>query len=440
MKHTKIRRAAAVLTFFLLWAGVEYCVRYFTEPIRQAWPAIRQERLAAEGAIDTAFIGASLFKDGIIPEVYDRAAGSRSFNYSTASQSMELSCYALQDLAETNPLKLALIDISVNRLLTDGDDGAYIAKYVVLSHMTNQSAQLRLLRDCFTQDELPLTVLHSARDQLHFLWGTLDERLKASYLRAYLKYGYLPDAEYPAGSMGYTPMDGRNPDGGVAMEDYIPIPEGGEPASDYGQLERIIRLCREKGITPVLVSMPTTDAFLLYYKPYEALLAPVKELAAEEGVLCLDFNLSRFRVSSLTAANFFDERHLNSTGAELFTPLLTEVVQKALADEDVSGYFYDSYDEMVRDVDRVATVKCEVVNSGDGLKLRADSLHGPDVAPSYRFSLLAKGADDYVPLPSADGQCTLAGIEPGTYKVRVEAFSAPGSGCDAYAEQIITVK
>lgn len=440
MRREKIRRVAAVLAFFLLWGGAECCARYFTEPVRQAWPMIREDRLSAEGSIDTAFVGASLFRNGIIPSVFDAAVGGRSFNGATSSQSMELSYYALEDLAETNPLRLALIDISVNRLLSDGDEGVAIAKHVLLSHMINPKARRMLLRDCFTLDELPLTILHSARDQLHFLWGTLRERLKPEYLSDYLKHGYAPDKTYPAGSMGYTPSFGANPDGGVPMAEFARIADGGGPDGDHAQLERILRLCRERGITPVLVSMPTTDAFLLCYKPYEALLAPVRELAAREGVLCLDFNLSRFRVSSLTAANFSDARHLNSSGAELFTPLISEVVRKALAGEDVSGYFYDSYDEMLRDIDRVAAVGCEVLDSGDGPTLVADSLHGPDVAPVYSFFIKASGADDYEPLPSEGNRCGLDGVAPGTYQVRVEASGSPGSGCEVYTEKVVTIR
>ena len=440
MKHKKIRRAAAVLTFFLLWAGLEFCVRCFTEPFEQAWPMIREDRLAAEGSIETAFVGASLFRNGIIPRVFDEALGGRSFNYGTSSQSMELTYYALQDLAETNPLRLALIDISVNRLMSDGDDGVSVAKHVVLSHMVNPNAQWMLIRDCFPLDELALTVLHSARDQLHFMQGTLRQRLKPSYLGEYLKHGYMPNAKYPVGSMGYTPSYGANLDGGVPMAVNAAIPGDAEASTDCAQLERTIRFCREKGITPVLISMPTTDAYLLNCKRYEALLAPVRDLAVREGILLLDFNLSRFRVSSLTAANFTDARHLNSSGAELFTPLFSEVVQKALTGEDVSGYFYNSYDEMVRDIECVASVRCEVVKTGDGLMLEAESLHGPNVVPVYRYFIREKGRQDYEPLMSKDGRCDLDSLEPGTYEVRVEASGASGSGPDVYAETTVTIK
>jgi hypothetical protein len=283
-----------------------------------------------------------------------------------------------------------------------------------------------------------LTVLHSARDQLHFFQEKLGDRLKLSYLKDYVTYGYVPDKRYPAGSMGYTPSYGANPDGGVPFSDYVVNLEETEADKDYAQLQRSIRLCREKGITPVLVSTPTTDAYLLSLKTYEALFAPVKELAAQEGVLYLDFNLSRFRVSSLTAANYSDTQHMNSSGAELFTPLLAEVVQKALAGGDVSGYFFGSYEEMVREIDRVASVRFKALTTADGIMLEAESLHGPDVTPTYRFFIKAEG-EGYEPLVSADGRCSLEGLEPGAYKVRVEACGASGLGCDAYFETSVTI-
>ena len=441
MKRVKIRRIAAVLGFFLLWVGLEFCVRFFTEPFVQAWPMIREDRKAVEGRIDTVFLGASLFGNGIIPEAFDEILGSRSFNSATASQSIQLSQYALEDVSETNPIELALIDVSVNRLIADSGDEMSIAKHVVLSHMINRKAQWILLQDCFTLDEIALTVLHSVRDQFHFFRGTLRKRLKLSYFRDYLKFGYVPDGEYLIGSNGYVPKYDKFSDGWKLIGKHANIRAS---ISDHSQqeLERVIRQCREKGIAPVLISMPTTDAYMLYCDSYQALHTSVKALARREGVPYLDFNLSRFRVYSLTDSNFSDERHMNNSGAELFTPLLAEVVGKAQAGEDVSGYFFSSYEEMIHNVDRVAAVKLEVLSSGGGLMLVADSLHGPDILPTYRFYAMAKGAPEkgFWMLESSSDTCALDSLEPGTYEVRVEASGASGSGPDAYAETTVTIK
>lgn len=441
MKQKAIRRVAAVLTLFLLWAGVEYCARYFTNPLRQAWPMIREDRGAIEGSIDTAFIGASLFRNGIIPAAFDETTGSRSFNCATSGQTIGLTQYMLEDLSETNPLKLALIDVSVNRLLKDDSEGGLIAKHVLLSHLFNWSARADLLKDCFTLDDLPLTVLNSARDQLHFLWGTLSARLSSAYLKAYLRYGYVPDAEYPAGSMGYTPSNEANAEGGISFTEASSAQADAVEPGNMESLERIIARCREKGISPVLVSMPTTDTFLLTFPWYEAMQSPVRALASREGVPYLDFNLSKFR-SGLTDANFLDERHMNDTGARLFTPHLAEVVKKALAGEDISSDFYASYGEAVRAIRRVSSVSLEVKTSQGAVILRAFSLQGAEVTPTYRFFLKPEGAPDeeYRALQSSGENCALNGLAPGAYTVRVEAYSTRDSACDAFHEQNVQIR
>ena len=142
---------------------------------------------------------------------------------------------------------------------------------------------------------------------------------------------------------------------------------------------------------------------------------------------------------ALTAANFADERHLNSSGAERFTPLLAEVLKKALAGEDVSGYFYASYGEMIRDIDRVASVRFELLDGEAGPSLRAESLHGPSVTPAYRFLIRGAEEADDQPLDSEGDLCPLEGLAPGAYKVRVEASSVPGGACEAFAEKVINV-
>jgi len=439
MKRIRARRFAAVLTFFLLWALVEHAARFFTNPLEQAWPSVVEDRKAVEGTITTAFVGASLFRNGIIPAAFDEVAGGQSFNDSTSGQTIALTEYALGDIAEANPLKLLVVDVSVNRLIKESDEGGRIAKYAALSQMLSWRARLNLLKNAFTLDELPMTVLTSARDQLHFFWGTLSDRLNPGYIKAYLRHGYVPDPLYPAGSMGYTPDTGTNPEGGVPFSE----PDGEtERVSEenLASLARIIAFCKQRGITPVLLSMPTTDTCLLYFDGYDALQAPVRTLAEREGALYLDFNLSRFR-NTLTDADFLDERHMNASGAERFTPYLAEVLAKALAGEDVSDRFYASWAEAAAAVGRVSSVELDVTEIDGGAALRAYSLEGTGVTPAYRFSIRPLGApeDESRALESSGDTCLVAALEPGAYTVRVEAFSDSDSPCDAYREQDIQI-
>ncbi len=439
MKRIWVRRTAAVLTFFLMWALVEHAARFFTNPLKQAWPSIVEDRKRVEGTITTAFIGASLFRNGVIPAAFDETMAGQSFNDSTSGQTIALTEYALEDIAENNPLNLLLVDVSVNRLMKEADESGRIAKYAVFCQMLSWRARLNLLKNAFTLDEVPMTLLTSARDQLHFFWGTLSNRLSPEYVKTYLRYGYVPDPLYPSGSMGYTPDNGVNPEGGIPFNE----PEGemeGVAAENLESLTRIITYCRERGITPVLLSMPTTDTCLLYFNQYEALQAPVRALAEREGALYLDFNLSKFR-NMLTDANFLDERHMNASGAERFTPYLTEVLHKALSGEDVSDLFYASWDEAAAAIHRVSSVGLEVAEAGGGDALRAYSLEGTGVTPVYRFFARRQDAPEgeYRALESSGGICLLTSLESGAYTVRVEAYSDPAASCDAYCERDVQI-
>ena len=431
------------MLFFLLCAGVETCARFFTGPLRQSWPMAKADRKAVEGTIDTVFIGGSLFRNGIVPSLFDKTMKGRSFSYTTSNQPLPLSRYALEDLSRSNPIKLALIDLSVNRLVREDGAGSGIVKYILFNQMFDMQARIDLLRDQFTTDELLLTLFQSARDQTHYFLddSTLRDRISAKTLKEYLKYGYSPDPDYVAGSMGYTPSHTTIPEGNVKVRGIEKIPENPDVAKNLEALAQLAAMCREKGITPVFMAMPTTDAAVLFSDRYPLLMKPVKALAERLGVLYLDFNLSKFRVSSMSNVDFADIKHMNHTGAERFTPYFASVLQKALAGEDVSSYFYPSYDEMILDIDPIAAVLCSLIRTDEGLRVRATSLQGPSITPVYRFYIkpLGGSGSEYQPLESTGNECSLSGLAPGTYRVRAEACRAAGLRWEAFDENTLTI-
>jgi hypothetical protein len=179
---------------------------------------------------------------------------------------------------------------------------------------------------------------------------------------------------------------------------------------------------------------------MLYNDRYPLLMAPVKALAERLGVLFLDFNLSRFR-ASMSDADFADVKHMNDTGAKRFTPYLANVLQKALAGEDVSPYFYASYDEMIQDIDRIAAIWCSLTRTEEGFTVRATSLQGQSITPVYRFSIqpMTVPGGEYRLLESTGSECKLSGLAPGTYRVRAEACRAAGMRWEACVENTLTV-
>jgi hypothetical protein len=226
MKQSSIRRIAAVVTFFLLWAGVEYVVRGFVQPLAQYWPMAKQEYQAADGTITTAFVGASLFKNGLIPSLFDQTMGGISYNDASANQSLALSYYALEDLAASNPLKLLLIDTSIRRMLRDGEDTLYAARFILFDQLLNPSVRFHLFRDMFKLDDLVQMIFQTSRYQLNYVPDSIGSRLKPAYLLTYLKNGYVPSKSYRMGAMGFTGGESVVPAGGV------PFREAPEVSSD----------------------------------------------------------------------------------------------------------------------------------------------------------------------------------------------------------------
>ena len=81
-------------------------------------------------------------------------------------------------------------------------------------------------------------------------------------------------------------------------------------------------------------------------KDYQIYESALKDFAQEQGLQFWDFNLYKdTRQLPLGPEDYFNLHHLNGPGAELFTGVFCDVIQRYAAGEDVSVLFYDTVDE-----------------------------------------------------------------------------------------------
>ena len=93
-------------------------------------------------------------------------------------------------------------------------------------------------------------------------------------------------------------------------------------------LKKMIQLCRENGITPLLVEMPSNDSWD-YYK-HNA----VAEIAEENSVQFVDFNLLFDEIDFDIKADYRDGgSHCNYFGAEKTTNYLGELIKTDYSSE-----------------------------------------------------------------------------------------------------------
>ncbi len=89
-------------------------------------------------------------------------------------------------------------------------------------------------------------------------------------------------------------------------------------------LDKIIALCKDKGIELILVTAPVANPVFDKISNYEAVLQKLQSYADDKKVRYLDFNIQNKEKGLFKTENFRDGAHLNDSGAEIAGEFFTE--------------------------------------------------------------------------------------------------------------------
>ena len=100
---------------------------------------------------------------------------------------------------------------------------------------------------------------------------------------------------------------------------------------------------------PVVVVVPVSDRHLWRTEGEEDCRLWLESFCREQGCPFYDFNLLRDRYELFSdKESFRDGGHLCSRGAETFTAVFADLMERAERGENIDGCFFDSYDELLR--------------------------------------------------------------------------------------------
>lgn len=449
-KKMYARRIAAVLGLIICLVVAEQVAAYFVLPVVNFSVAAQRDRRNYEGQIDMGVFGASLVADGVDPKLLDEALGTVSFNMGTNAQSMKMSYYGLMDLLQENELKRVVIEVSIHRMSRDLDSESGVGKLAYFDYLIHPKPKALYVRDNYSLDEMPRLLLESARCQLKFIMEGLKNKFSPAYIAQYMKQGYatLPNSSAEYGGRGFLAYDVRIPNGRAGIR-YDEPRDGREVfTTEEGkenllELQKIVKLCRDNGVEPVLITMPCADSWVLSYQDsYEDVQFYLNQVAKDLKVTYYDFNLSKKVDEFMNDTHYKDPKHMNKFGAEVFTKYLAEVLRDGAPKED----FYQTFAESALAIGRVTGVGMRKAVVDGKPSMEASARHASNVRPEFRFMMkpmdVADHAYEVVQEYSESAVLSLEGMKPGKYSVRVEArdIAHPERTYDAYAKTEITIK
>lgn len=150
-------------------------------------------------------------------------------------------------------------------------------------------------------------------------------------------------------------------------------------ATEY--FNKIVKLCKDNGIELIMVTPGADDAYVLTMGHYDEAHAIFQKLADDNGIRYYDFTYAKPDVFARADSFYHNSSHMSSEGAHALTYLLIDLIRANPSDDELSGYFYQSYEEYYSNVD-IANAWIEKDSGGN---LVAKGLYGMDSEPEYCF-------------------------------------------------------
>ena len=305
------------------------------------------ERADAGEEIDTLFLGSSHCYRAYNPELYEELTGRTAYNLGSSSQNYDTSYYLLREAARLYDLKTVYLDMYYKFLFMDSEDRDLVQANIISDYMRPSLNKLSFLLTTteaknYTNRFFPFR--RSWQELGDFAY--VRENLAKKQAESYRKYEPVTvEADQYAGR-GFVWSDARlDVDAITWWDNFGKVADDMQLDTTYpvSYIEKIVSFCREHDIRLVFVTAPSLNQYLEAIGPYDSAHAYVQKLAERFGVEYLDFNLAKTEYLELTADDYIDVDHLNGTGAEKLTLLLTEADGKPI-DEYFNACYDDKYE------------------------------------------------------------------------------------------------
>ena len=317
---------------FALLAGLSLGLYYGSETLIIMDSGLRA---SLSGSLNRLMIGSSHAWNGFAPAVFDARLKSSSYNLSGGVFPMYAKKYLLEKELSRNPLEVVYIELSDDTLTRSNE------------------------RDYAEGDEIAIARLDSWAERLHYmrLFLSFNDCVNV-YSRALLRGGQAAFAllrgqstmDYSA--RGWYAKDATDvsmtPEEAARSHNTDQISPADYREENIEQLVKLLQTCRDAGVQPVIVVLPVSDTHLWKTAGEDDFRIWLEDFCREQGCPVYDFNLLRERYALFSdRESFRDGGHLGRQGAETFTAVFAELMEKAERGEDISSAFYDSYEELL---------------------------------------------------------------------------------------------
>lgn len=352
--------------------------------------------------VDLVFVGSSVVRNAVNPELIDRTTGLCSFDLSIPGLELPGAAACIRLAEEHNALRYAILMTDPEILMKSGK-GTGIQRRIwpYLRNPADKAAYyLDLCRGDGQWIEHLLVFQHGPVESWKDFRKTWEiEKHPEWYLNRMNEEN--PDIRYEGRGFMRVLTD-ENPVHRLRTEHH---PWHGDRFEGLSALTRrrileLSRFCRRRG-TQLIVAIPPAHPLTMLSLPaaMEAT-AETEALCAENGIRFWDFTRMRPEAWPDLQPYFYDLGHMSGTGADIFSEAFGTFFARYMNGEDVSGMFYPSWEEYMAEAPMVNAWMDFTMEPGGQVRIFADFNGGTGVEPQYRFCVIENGAErilrDYV--------------------------------------------
>lgn len=257
-----------------------------------------------ERSLDLVFLGSSHSFESFDPRIFDEVLGIKSFNMGSPSQSPVTSYFVLREVLETQKPKVIVYEVYWNSFLSD--DSSADAGHNI-DYMRSFKNRRDMFMEAFTAQGMLNHILSSLRYRGNFRDAVLNlfgQDITSQKDFTYESKGYVSSQGVVSKGFLYN---------GNPFKDYV-FDRKMVKTKQVNYLERIIQLCRSKGIIVMFVTSPLPPASLGMMKNYAHIHGFFNEIAQSHQIEYLDYNVMHNDKDLFTDHDFKDCDHLNVKG------------------------------------------------------------------------------------------------------------------------------
>lgn len=272
-----------------------------------------------KNSLNMVFIGSSHSYCTFDPENFDAYFGTQSYQMGTPLQHLDTSYYELQEIYNTQSPDVVVLEIYWDVL-----DDTFEMKQAnsFFEVLQNESLKKEYIQKVFPLGEkikYYLLPMRFQQDYFAYESNEIEKKLREKYALEKKKTVYQEGEEYYRSkgyvycNMGMLPGEYNETNQFKGLDGkYWQLDD-----TQYGYVEKIAELCKQKGSELVLVTAPIALVSMEYIKNYDIIHNQLEQIAKNVNANYIDYNIVNQNTPMLTNGHFRDDAHLNDSGVQI---------------------------------------------------------------------------------------------------------------------------